>query len=453
MSESEGEEFIARNPFEVFANTEESEHQDEVAHDTPLIIAKPVTKKNPRKKKKSTTKNDDIDYDVFPEQHVDASVPSLDYGPLIDANWLDPSIELKKKFSAKTEMPFRSFDSVARRLFPLNFYSASSGKKFHPFSVDSIGLRVERDADSFFLVEEPWYQALREDLELAIRNHDLGMIYGEVLAEHPNCPDALLCLAQAARIHPSVAGSLSPLDLIQRCLFVLQRIVQDNPNFTFGSSVLPYEFAENRRLHLGLFLYAQLLLKQACWKTARNVALLLVSLSRPDEDPLAARHLLAFTSIQCCAYDPVVCSTGYSACDAYNQALAARLSKKADADELLAKATSEYPSIAKCLSSSIDVGILEHVYVSRMGPLWKQPSVASWLSSKSPSACEALEMSEEQRLALFRHHLLSIGSDGWRGFALPTDIAAMPSFSHDPLPPEAATEPASMLSRLLSRFL
>lgn len=490
----EGEEFI--RPFNSFsALLNESETFAESSSDDDLLQKAPPnpTVKFAVKKKKKTSKtvrlpssNDCVDFPDIPPVHSKAAPleeqENGDFASFVDRAWLDPAAELRSKF---TKAATRKHDPNAAKddrriwLLPMNFYQKSLSRG-RPFSTESIGLHLMPvDARTFALHEDPEYTEAREELEEAMRGQDISRIYSDILHpdRHPNHPDALLCLAQAACLHPAVLPSgLTPMDMVQRCIFVLQRTLSSNHTFAFGNCRLPYAaFAENRRIHLALFVYAQLLLRQACWQTARNVAVVLWSLDGLEEgDPLGAKHLLALASIQAGRFlgqDERLYNRGASHA-LFNRALALHLSESTEAGVALARGIREYPGIALGIHSILsspssppankDPDILTHVYCNRMAPLWRQPRVSSWFTRTYHASlvgsfqAKTSNVTAKERLALYRHHLLSVGVEsGWRGCPMPPDISAMPLHSHDPLPPEFAEdsrEPFSLVEGLVRHF-
>lgn len=364
----------------------------------------------------------------------------------IDSNWLDPSAELRRKISAKSHHAHaahcREFNG---KLVPMK------NKRWLPFAPDSIGL-VMRKADTFFYYESTErYENIYAEFEATVELADIAAV-SDFLRKHPNNPDALLCLVDAAD-RMGVSFGMSAIELVQRVIQVMERLF--HADFKLSQDRLPYDYLHNRKLHIALFRYVQLLIRQGCWRTALQVSKALYTLD-PEKDPLASRLFIEFLAVQC--EDGELFD--HFRFDRPNKALFAFLSLRAKgADDLLAKTCEASPfavsELAKACGFEKTVQIddlmedsitgasvlLEaKVFAARNVLLWKQPSVLSWFKRSLHNATLVPHAVQDRTLdsavSVYRHAIIS---DLKLAFSLPHSITSVIGdimHSYDPLPPE-----------------
>ena len=211
-------------------------------------------------------------------------------------------------------------------------------------------------------------------------------------------------------------------------------------DFKLGESKLSYEFLHNRKFHLALFRYAQVLVKQGCWRTALQIAIALESLD--EEDPLGSRLFIEFLKAQC----------KESVEDGFNQLLTLESPKVfaeyAERDPWLiselAKALGiDKPVIVeKFLEDTVfnaAIQLRAKLFAARNVPLWRSAQHLNWFKNqvtKIELHSKESAMSRNETIAVYRHAILS---DIKIQFSLPRELRDAIGGnlnSHDPIPPE-----------------
>lgn len=434
-----------------------------------------ITKKSKKKPATKTKDTKTIQPEVFSDIFSELENDSLDslaeakdvFQEAFDPQWIDPAVELKHKF--KNSDKKGKCNNWNGRII-----DRAMMRKWRPFVPESVGLSLVKikETEDYncwkFVTSDPEYHAFLEDeLFVMIRSHDIQGILHEALKERPHSPDVLLTLAQAtARFGTEVLPGMSALDLFQRVIYILERLIflpinpakpinpfKNSPNSSwfsgyFGKSRMPYVEPENRRFHLALFGYVQCLIKQACWRTARNVALLLLSLD-PEVDPLGIRIILEFLGVQCGSINDR--PFWHPKTSKFSTALYHAIHKThTDPCTILEEAIKEEPNIAHeiyVLIKNVDGDKLQdlvgRLYAKRMALLLKQPFNASMFTQACHKCSEAISNKETisenanlvgmsaDNVAYYRHALLFDDK-----IPMPLEANYVPLDAHDPLPPE-----------------
>lgn len=364
----------------------------------------------------------------------------------IDPDWLDPSVELRRKISGKPRQ-----ERAAQCSEFSGKLVAMKNKRWLPFAPDSIGLAMCKEGAFFYYEPTETYESIYAEFEATVELADIVAV-SDFLRKHPNNPDALLCLVDAADRMGASFG-MSAIELVQRVIQVMERLF--HADFRLAQDRLPYDHLHNRKLHIALFRYVQLLIKQGCWRTALQVSKALYTLD-PERDPLASRLFIEFLAVQCedgelldrfCLGRP-------------NKALSEFLSLGASgADALLVKACEASPFAASELAkacgfektvqidnltedSIADASVLleAKIFAARNVPLWKQPTALSWFKRTLHSIALVPHAVQDRTLdsavSVYRHAIIS---DLKLAYSLPRSITSVigdTMHSYDPLPPE-----------------
>ena len=364
--------------------------------------------------------------------NLQANVETRSQASLIDANWLDPSVELRRKFSGKNHSRLEPKPFNGRLVPTLN-------KKWRPFSPESVGLKMVREdgGDQFYYQDSAEYSEQYDEFEALIALGDISLV-AEFLKMHPNNPDALLCLADASARFGIPAQGMTPIDLCQRIIQIMERLY--HPEFKLLDHRLPYGHLHNRKFHLVLFSYVQALIRQGCWRTALQVATALRSLD--DDDPLGTDLFIEFLKAQC--KEDVE--------NSFNKLLAMH------STELFAEYAKRDPwmigelagalgidrsvTVTDLLADNIPNAAIQlraKLFAARSAPLWKADSHLRWFKNQlEQTALDAREstMTWGEAIRVYRHAILS---DLKVKFSLPREIAIAIGgsiSSHDPIPPE-----------------
>ncbi len=227
----------------------------------------------------------------------------------LDANWLDSSVELKKKFGgAVIGAGASAMSQINSRLLRANPHLAKSFKRkpfkrkngfitsrplWPPFGPTETGLSVKKHLDgSFEIVEEQEYKDLIQELLVMIQSGDLDFLM-QLVQTCPLFVDGLLLLSDAYRMQSTGDAG----EIVERAVYILERILPSETDFVEGTVWFPYLFAGNRKLHLSLFRLCQYTIKKGCWRVSLQVAKALLQLD-PLSDPLGARFLIEFLALQ-----------------------------------------------------------------------------------------------------------------------------------------------------------
>lgn len=391
------------------------------------------SKSNHDQVKKSDT-NSDEEFAELERQYsanLKINTESQTNASLIDANWLDPSVELKRKFSGKNHSDLKPKPFTGKLVSMIN-------KTWRPFSPESIGLQMLKNEDgTFYYQSNHKYTEQYTEFESIVGFGDISLVI-EFLRKYPNNPDALLCVADAStRFGMQIEGT-SAIGLYQRVIQIMERLY--HADFKLTESKLPYINLHNRKFHLALFRYVQVLIKQGCWRTALQVNTALNSLDA--EDPLGSCLFTEFLKAQC----------KENVENSFNQLLTLHSPKMfteyVERDPWLiselAKALGlDKPVIVEELLEdnvyNAAIQLRAKLFAARNAPLWKPEQHLNWFKSQLPKvdlrACES-NMSGNATIAVYRHAILS---DIKVNFSLPreiTDAIGGNLSSHDPIPPE-----------------
>lgn len=234
-------------------------------------------------------------------------VSSIEYIP-VDLDWLDPSTELKRKIQKRQEKSIRE-KNLPKGPFKVIPLLLVKKLKWPPVVAKKVGLEIlvedctsehhnEYGSTIITLVPNDAFMAQYEALSMAIQVSNLSLVM-EMLRQNPLNPDILLCLAQASINfdHADLVPGMPPMLLIQRTIHILEKCLsmneQANRALYSKNCCVPYNSLHNRKLHLALFAYIQLCIKQGCWRTGYQIAKVLYSLD-PEEDMLMSRLFLDF---------------------------------------------------------------------------------------------------------------------------------------------------------------
>jgi hypothetical protein len=282
----------------------------------PVKPGKPVKKEENKLEKQ----NDDDDFAALLAKYGqseadDTNTAATPQDSLCDAlklnpDWLDSSVELKKKFggsvvglggaSAMTQINSRMLranphlaKAVKRRPFKRQHGFITPRPLWPPFGLSEVGLSVQKKSDGTFeIVEEHTYKDMIQELLIMIQSGDLEFLM-QLMQTCPLFVDGLLLLSDAFRMQSTGDAG----EIVERAVYIMERILPSEADFVQGQVRFPYALAGNRKLHLSLFRLCQFTIKRGCWRVALQVAKALLQLD-PVSDPLGARLLIEFLALQ-----------------------------------------------------------------------------------------------------------------------------------------------------------
>lgn len=296
----------------------ESESEEEITpSNTTANSMQPVKQVKQRKQAIVTEDNFDELLKEYKVQEPSISSPSAinPTDPLcaalaIDGAWLDANVELKKKFggaavgggnSAMSQINSRQLrnnpalaKAMKRKPFKRKNGFITPRPLWPPFGPGETELSVRKLAEpaSFEIVESEVYQAWVQELLVMIQSGDLEFLM-QLVQSCPLFIDGLLLMSDAYRMQSTGDAG----EIVERAMYILERLLPGEACFLEGNVRFPYAKAGNRKLHLTLFRLCQFTIKQGCWRVALQQAKALLQLD-PENDPLGARLLIEFLSLQ-----------------------------------------------------------------------------------------------------------------------------------------------------------
>jgi hypothetical protein len=354
----------------------------------------------------------------------------------------------------------------------------------------AIGLELERADDSSGFIMQHSDDYLR-GLRTAVYLMRQGDIEGLVALIHAGCPyqvDALLVVSDYVRMSSSAEAA----ELVEWSIYLMERCLGTGIGTAFNAfsekdrgNLLPYDYAENRKMHLGLFRHVQYQLKRGCYKTALEFCKLMLCLDATD--PLMVMPLMATAALQAQKYEWIlemrVAMMEWKG-DQVDWLLTSilalfKLDRLDEASAMLVDLCHTYPgilgqvAIASGMAGNLSelgggcphAAALAKVFLTRTGNLWNDRQVTVWLQSSWPEINgtttrqdDTIWLDPYEHAKIYRHTLLSDVAN--LNIPLPPSMASMELNVYDPIPPEKidGSSPsvvgmlADGLANILSRF-
>lgn len=262
---------------------------------------------------------------------------------------------------------------------------------------------------AFRLAPTMSYDGQFEEFAILVESGNIQLLY-EFARKHPLHVDTLLVVSDFLRISSNSEAS----ELTERALYILEKCTlatsESSVGLTMGTMRLPYDYFENRRMHLALLRHVQFLTKRGCYRTALEFSKILWSLD-PLVDPLGVRMIADFLAVQSgqyawfeTVYNEIAVEAPWLANWHFSQALMYFVRGHdgvEKATQLLQQAILSNPWMIPRLAdacglqidedawrNSFDIPLLpafDHVgalreaqakiYAQRCGPVWKSPKV------------------------------------------------------------------------------
>lgn len=408
----------------------------------------------------------------------------------LDLAWLDPNVELKRKFGGSVGTMGNVMTQVVNANRRGLGFDPRTGRKvaltkpykrrdgfisprlgWPAFAPSETNLRIVADGDRHENVKAYRIEQLNtygedyDEFALLVEMADLDGLMMFV-REHPLFIDSLLVLSDALRMQSTGDAG----EMTEMALYILERIIPGEVKLTTGNVRFLYAHQPNRKLHLALFRLIQFTMKKSCWRVALQQSKALLSLD-PAHDPLAAHLFVDFLCIQAEAFEELealdsllkVKFPGWK----FNMALKKYLKDRVS-PEILVELILAHPFTANLLAESLKVRIpsswtsaysavrercdqdtvcvsASKLFVARSLPIWKRPDVESWflgglalITAMDPSGVADLSQAipQHEHLSIYRHSVLS-DLTGVNIAIPPAVIKACGGIhSHDPLCPE-----------------
>lgn len=345
-----------------------------------------------------------------------------------------------------------------------------------------VGLKLLRVGNGpGFIMEhsQEYLQGLRTAVYL-MRQGDIDGLVALIHAGHPYQVDALLVISDYVRM----SSSSEAAELIEWSIYLMERCMGTGLGTSFNpfsekdrGSLLPYDYAENRKMHLALFRHVQYQLKRGCYKTATEFCKLMICLD--VNDPLMVMPLMAVSALQAGHYEWIMEmreAMGEWKWDQVDWQLASilayfKMDRFDEASALLVDFCQSYPGAVSLLieASGIiktipdtmpccpHVNALVKIFINRTSALWKDRQVTTWLQSALPDLQSTQNQEETvwseslEHAKIYRHTLLSDVPN--LNIALPPGMSSMELNVYDPIPPEKVGASSSSVVGMLADSL
>ncbi|KAI9202059.1 transcriptional repressor TCF25-domain-containing protein [Polychytrium aggregatum] len=216
----------------------------------------------------------------------------------VDARHMDADAEMRRMFGSKIieeEIKKKRYVRMTKKML------FATPRDTWP-RIDKIGitmdvLRNEDGCTYYTFVHSKAYQDAQCRFLDCLRTHDPNTI-SMLLQMQPYHVDALL---QMSEVYRHSGDQTTATEYIERALFCFERAFHTMFNVATGRCRLDYRRVENRPFFLAVFRHMKSVAQRGCWRTAFELAKLLLSLE-PEQDPLGVLLCIDFYALKAGEY-------------------------------------------------------------------------------------------------------------------------------------------------------